>query len=114
MKDRLGHGSNPHGTHSQGVLENVPNKLILFADNDANLYRQSKQPVEANLDRKIKAGKYDHALATKLWGYHADRAAQAYHKQSGNPGLWHQAFSPAARRTAAASWANSFRSDRHL
>lgn len=33
-------------------------ELILFADNDGNLYRQMFQPIWANLLRKMKAGTY--------------------------------------------------------
>lgn len=116
MKDALGHGSDAHGS---GIENAVPHKdvseLRLFADNDANLYRQSKQPIEANLDKKVAKGVYDHTLATKLWGYHADRAAQAYHKEFGAQSgpKWHQMFPPAIRRAAASSWAESYRSDRN-
>lgn len=113
MKDAQGHGSNPHGA---GIQQTVPpkgaNELRLFADNDANLYRQSKQPIEANLDKKMAKGVYDHTKSAVLWGYHADRAAQAYAKQfpSGQP--WHKQFSPETRRAAASSWANSYKADR--
>lgn len=27
MKDALGHGSNPHGTHSEGILQSLPKRL---------------------------------------------------------------------------------------
>lgn len=116
MKDALGHGSNAKGVHAAQIDDLPPkgaNELRLFGDNDSNLYRQSKQPVEANLAKKLGKGVYDHDLAIKLWGYHADRAAQAYNKQMPDrPGQkWHDQFSPATRRAAAVSWANSFRAD---
>lgn len=129
MKDAKGHGSNARGVHAAGIAA-LPTKqavqkvaqetatsreLKLFGDNDGNLYRQSQQPIEKNLLAKVAKGIYDHALATKLWGYHADRAAQAYHKQFGSPGTsWHTMFSTSDRRAAATQWANSFKSEHNL
>jgi hypothetical protein len=114
MKDPKGHGSN---AHSAGIakLPSMVNvrELTLYADNDANLYRQSRQPIEANLERKLANGSYDHGLAAKLWGYHADKAAQAYHQQFGSRDTkWHEMFSPSDRRAAASHWAEAFRSER--
>lgn len=106
------------GAHAQKV-NNLPSKqtpnsheLRLFGDNDAQLYRSSKQPIEANLSKKMANGTYDHDKAVKLWGFHADRAAQSYAKQFGTPDQkWHQMFSPSDRRAAAQSWATSFRDE---
>lgn len=112
MKDALGHGSNAHNSG----IENLPHKGVndfrLFADNDSGLYHQSKLPIEKNLDKKMAKGVYDHEMSVKLWGYHADRAAQAYHKQSGGAGKWNAAFPPALRRSAARSWADDYRNER--
>lgn len=112
MKDAKGHGSDSRGgdaAHQQGVAEigqESPKSqgLRLFADNDADLHRQSFKPVMDNLAKKADKGVYDPAKATKLWGYHADRAAQAMHKSSGAPGAWHQAFPTSVRREAASHW----------
>lgn len=114
MKDQLGHGSNAHNTGIEQIPSKGANELRLFADNDANLYRQSKQLIENNLDRKVGKGVYDHTLATKLWGYHADRAAQAYNKQMPDrPGQkWHDQFSPAVRQAAARSWADDYKASK--
>lgn len=116
-KDALGHGSEANGLHA-GKINALPVKetsnsrnLTMFADNDANLYRQSKVPVEKNLEKKMAKGVYDHDKATKLWGYHADRAAQSYSKQYPNGQKWHEQFSPGDRKAAAASWANTFKAD---
>jgi hypothetical protein len=88
------------GEESSGSRE-----LRLFADNDRDLHRQSMQPIRDNLGRKIDKGTYDPEKAKTLWGYHADRAAQSYVKAHGAPGeKWHQMFSPATRREAAAHW----------
>lgn len=120
MKDAKGHGSDGRGgaaAHAQGVAQvgKVPmtlppespqsRQLRMFADNDGDLHRQSFQPIVSNLDKKMGKGVYDSSKAATLWGYHADRAAQAYTKQFGDSGQkWHQAFSPAVRKEAAAHW----------
>lgn len=110
MKDAKGHGSDPHGAHSTGVNEvgqesSTSRELRMFADNNADLNRQSFQPVMSNLGKRADKGVYDPSKAEKLWGYHADRAAQAYTKQFGSAGdKWHQMFPPAVRREAASHW----------
>lgn len=109
-KDAKGHGSDAKGgaAHAQGVNAAVEShqssELRLFANNDANLYRQSFQPVVSNLGNKMDKGAYDPEKAKTLWGYHADRAAQSYAKQMGGGQPWHQMFPPAVRREAAAHW----------
>ncbi len=80
-------------------------ELRQFADNDSDLYRQSMQPIRDALGKKMDKGQYDPAKATKLYGYHADRAAKAYAKQFGT------SFSPAVRREAAAHWEADERGD---
>jgi len=75
-------------------------ELVLYAENDRELYTQSAVPIMKNLTRRFKKGTYDPALAVKLWKYHADRAAKKYGKDHGNnDGL--KMFSPADRREAA-------------
>lgn len=124
MKDAKGHGSNAHGegaaaepAHQEKVNQigqesHESRELRLFADNDRDLNRQSTQPIRDNLGKKMDKGSYDPAKAEKLWGYHADRAAKAYHTQFGSPGqAWHQAFPPSVRREAASHWERAERSD---
>jgi hypothetical protein len=53
-------------------------ELFLYATNDGDLYRQKIMPILENLAKKIKKGKYDKALAVKLWRYVADDAAKKY------------------------------------
>jgi hypothetical protein len=121
MKDAKGHGSDARGAHAAGV-EQVgqqplrqpespeSRELRLFADNDADLHRQSEVPVLQNLGQKMDKGAYDPAKATTLWGYHADRAAQSYVKQFGGAtGAGRQTFTPAVRREAAANWEQDHR-----
>jgi len=81
-------------------------ELVLYADNDEHLYRTSHQPIVKNLQRKHAKGIYDHEKATKLWGYHADRAAQKYHKEFGSGGKWHHMFSKTDRMKAAKQFAD--------
>jgi hypothetical protein len=89
--------------------------LRLFADNDANLNRQSMQPVRDNLGKKMDKGVYDPDKAVTLFKYHADRAAQAYAKAGGATGEsnapWHQQFPPAVRAEAAQHWEADERDD---
>ncbi len=76
-------------------------ELMLYAENDADLYRQSYVPVAKNLEKKYSKGVYDPELAKKLWKYHADRAAAKYGMDHGNgDGL--KIFSPSVRREVAA------------
>ena len=86
-------------------------ELVLYADNDEHLYRTSHQPIVKNLQRKKAKGIYDHEKATKLWGYHADRAAQKYHKEFGSGGKWHHMFSKADRMKAAKQFADQGRDE---
>lgn len=82
-------------------------ELVLHADNDEQLYRSSHQPIIKNLQKKKAKGIYDHEKATKLWGYHADRAAQSYHKAHGSANQkWHQMFTTADRKKAAKMFAD--------
>jgi hypothetical protein len=100
------------GVNQIGQESATSRELRLYADNNADLNRQSTQPIRDNLGKKMDKGVYDSEKATKLWGYHADRAAQAYTKEFGSPGdKWHQQFSPADRREAAAHWEHDERGD---
>jgi hypothetical protein len=81
-------------------------ELVMYADNDSQLYKSSHQPIIANLKKKVKKGTYDHDKATKLWGYHADRAAQKYAKEHGDGTPWHKMFTPSDRKNAAKFFAH--------
>jgi hypothetical protein len=79
--------------------------IVLHADNDRHLHRSSHEPIMKNLSKKMANGVYDSDKATKLWGYHADRAAMSCCKQhGGGTGVWHKMFSTADRKQAAAHW----------
>jgi hypothetical protein len=127
LSDIQGHGSDPRGMHSQGVQQvgtqpkvlpkesTDSRELRLFADNHADLSRQSLQPIRDNLGKKMDKGVYDPEKAATLWKYHADRAAQAYTKEFGsasnNVHGSHGNFSPAVRREAAQHWEADERDD---
>lgn len=90
-------------------------KLVTHADNDRHLYKSSHVPVAKNLEKKVKAGKYDHEKAKKLWKYHADRAADSYAKEYGKPGQkGHHIFSVADRKEAASHFADKHKSEMEL
>ena len=79
--------------------------LVLFADNDSHLYKNSHCPIMGCLSKKAKKGIYNSDLARKLWGYHADRSAAKYHKEMGEPDQkWHKAWPKSVRDEAAAHW----------
>ena len=86
-------------------LSHGARELTLHADNDSQLHRSSHQPIIKNLQRKHAKGAYDHDKATKLWGYHANRAAKSYEKQHGGK------FSVADRKAAASHFADSARDE---
>lgn len=81
-------------------MSDEAHELVLYAENDYQLYSQSAVPIMKNLTRKHKKGTYDPALAVKLWKYHADRAAKKYGKEHGNDDGF-KIFSPADRKEAA-------------
>lgn len=120
-KDAKGHGSDARGggggaqapAHQGGVNQvgqesDASRDLRMYGDNDSDLYRQSYTPIVNNLGQKMDKGVYDSSSAATLWGYHADRVAQAlgkYNNQSGNDSRpWHQQFPTSVRREAAANW----------
>ena len=93
-------------------MSDAAHELVLHADNDRHLYRNSHVPVAKNLEKKFKKGTYKHDLAGKLWSYHADRAAQSYAKQHGDVKTpWHKMFTTADRKQAAAHMANRHKAE---
>ena len=86
-------------------LSDEARELVLHGDNTEHLYKTSHQPIIKNLAKKKAKGNYDEAKARKLWNYHADRAAQSYHKEYGSPHHpWHKMFEPSHRKEAASHW----------
>jgi hypothetical protein len=65
------------------VDEDAAIELELYAENTSELYNQKKS-ILANIQRKLKSGRYDHSLAPKLWMYWVDTAAKRYQKEFGS------------------------------
>jgi hypothetical protein len=95
-------------------MSDAAHELVLHADYDAHLHHSSHQPIISNLKKKAKKGSYDPEKAKKLWKYHADRAAQSYHKQHGDKHTaWHHMFTTHDRHQAAAHWEAHHRDEVH-
>ena len=86
----------------------MADELFLYTDNDGQLYRQQKRPIEKNLCRKIKKGIYSKQKSVKLWGYLMDSAAKKYCKDMTCDRVWHQEFNKATRMKAAKMFADYF------
>lgn len=82
-------------------------ELLLYIDNDGQLYRQQRDPIQKNLVRKLIAGKYDRHKSVKLWEYLADNAAKKYTKEFGT-GDGFGIFNKATRHEAAEHLASNF------
>ena len=94
------------------VDEDAQRELELYAENNYDLYSRSYVPIAKNLTKKFKKGIYDSGLASKLWKYHADRAAQAYGMEFGKgPKDGLRMFSPNTRRAMAADIEDSWKSE---
>ena len=77
-------------------------ELVLFIDNDGDLHRQQHVPIRKNLMVKHAQGKYNRALAVKLFMYLVDNGAKKYAKEHGSADMpWHKMFSKPARTKAA-------------
>lgn len=87
--------------------EHASQELRLFIDNDGDLYRQQRVPIEDNLLRKKIKGTFDAAKSVKLWGYLVEAGAKKYVKEFGG-GKWNVLFSPATRRHVAEELARDF------
>lgn len=95
-------------------MSDAAHELVLHADNDSHLHHSSHMPIINNLKKKAKKGVYDPEKAKKLWGYHADRAAQNYHKHYGDKSQpWHKMFTPSDRKQAATHWEAHHRDEVH-
>ena len=61
-------------------------EIELYADNDSQLYYQSRKPILKNLASKYKKGTFDVEKAAKLWKYYIEAAMKKYHKEFGSRG----------------------------
>lgn len=87
-------------------------ELGLYIENDGDLYRRQMQPIETNLLRKAKSGKYDPRKAPKLWSYLVESGAKKYHKEFGSPGVpWNRMFPKPERDELSRQAARAFEVD---
>ncbi len=92
--------------------ESLASELVLFVDNDSDLYRQQKLPIFKNLMTKKGQGRYDHDKAVDLFMYLAENGAKKYARVfGGTESGWHSMFPPNIRRIAATHWRDSFEVD---
>jgi len=82
-------------------LSDEAHELVLFGENDGDLYRQRTVPIQKNLSKKFAKGVYDPELAQKLWMYWATDAAKRYAQQHSTGNDWNRIFSVAVRKEVA-------------
>jgi hypothetical protein len=84
-------------------------ELLLFIENDADLYRQLHTPIIQILVAKKARGNYKSDLAAKLFGYLVESGAKKYYKEFGSGGLgWSGMFPKKVRDAVAAELRDSF------
>jgi len=66
--------------HRGEVDEVAADELLLYLDNEYDIYRQ-KQVVAESLLRKIRRGTYDHRRAPDAWDYVVEMAAKKYARE---------------------------------
>lgn len=82
-------------------------ELGLYIENEGKLQPQFKSII-TNLDRKVKAGKYDGKLAPKLWLYLVDNAAVMYQGRGGTAQEARRQFPTAVRKVIAERLAREY------
>ena len=81
-------------------------ELVLFTDNDGDLYRQIKLPITRNLVTKVARNEYESEKAIQGFMHLAEAGAKKYAKDFG--GTWHTMFPVSVRRAAATAWRDTF------
>jgi len=77
----------------QDKLESECTELLLFIENDSDLYHQRTIPIVKNIQRRLKRHDYDHDKSPKLWMYLVDAGAKKYHHEHcSNSSKWYQIF----------------------
>ena len=95
----------------QDEMSDEAHELVLFGENDGDLYRQRTVPIQKNLSKKFVKGVYDSQLAVKLWKYWADDAAKRYSAQNSTGNDWKQIFSVSDRMMAASYMEDNWREE---
>lgn len=91
--------------------EDAADELVLFIENDGQLYRQQHQPIQKNLITKMARGQYDSRKAVKLFGYLVDNGAKKYAKEIGDGRPWNRMFDKPTRVRAAEMLRDSFEAE---
>jgi hypothetical protein len=79
-------------------------ELVLYIQNDGDLYERNYMPVVMNLLKKMKKGTYDQELAVKGWAYVVEAGAKKYFQDfpgSFKEGSWNKLFPTSVRLEAA-------------
>jgi hypothetical protein len=92
--------------HPSFYDKDMAREISLYADNDADLYRQSRRPILINLSKKYKKGTFKVDLASKLWVYYIENALKKYQKEFGNKNQsWSTLMKPSDRKLLAMEYA---------
>lgn len=95
-----------------GTYEGNPSpeftELLLYLDNDGEIYRTRTIPVIKNLVRKKIKGTYDPSKAPQAWKYVVEDAAKKYAREFASPGEWNKIFDVQTRREVATYLAGRF------
>jgi hypothetical protein len=84
-------------------------ELMLYIENDGQIYRQMVLPVLKNLATKKAKGTYVHDLGIKAFMNVATLGAQNYHREHGSMGTpWNVMFSTSVRKEVAEALASQF------
>lgn len=86
-------------------------ELLLYIQNDGELYRQRTVPIQENLLKKMRKGTYDSQKAVKAWKHLADAGAKKYAKEFATPGQWHRIFPVPVRNEVAKALAEDFEAE---
>lgn len=86
-------------------------ELQMHIDNTRRLYDQ-KRAIELLLLRKVKAGKYSHALAPKAFLYVAEAGAKDYRREYGADDP--RSFNPATRLVVAKAFVREFEAEHDI
>lgn len=90
-------------------------ELLVYIENDGNLYRQQHEPIIKNLVLKIDRGAYDHEKAVKLYGYLVESGAKKYTKDfAGTGDKWNEIFSKPTREAVAREFVARFEGEYKL
>lgn len=95
---------------NEQVDKHALNHLVMWIENDGDLYRQQFQPILKNLMTKRARGVFDRVKAEKLWMYLMDSGAKKLRAEfpGDYPRPWHVHFNVATRKAAAKEFNEQF------